>query len=118
MRPVALTVTLHYEMQCGYPGSGTLSVVLPSREQVPRALVVGSALLDGKRVDASLGPGKTVSVTLPPRPGVMCDEIGPGTLTLVVGKNAGLGNPAKAGTYAVSARAASHALKTTVRIIA
>jgi hypothetical protein len=45
--------------------------------------------------------GYAVTVTLPSAPTVTCDMIGPGRLTIVFGRSAGLGNPVRAGTYTV-----------------
>jgi hypothetical protein len=38
-------------------------------------------------------------ISLPPPPRVMCDVIGPGTLGIVFGRSADLGNPARVGRY-------------------
>jgi hypothetical protein len=46
----------------------------------------------------------------------MCDVIGPGTLTLVLTKAAGLGNPPKPASYAVRARKSTRTFKTTMQI--
>jgi hypothetical protein len=113
-----MTLALHYEMQCGYPGSGSLVVKLPAQTLLPAAFVTGSALLDGKSVRVTLGAAKTLRVALPPRRGVMCDVIGPGTLTLSLTKTARLGNPMKAGAYSVSAQAGSRAFRTSFVITA
>jgi hypothetical protein len=117
-RPVSLTLKLHYEMQCGNPGSGSLVVVLPSRMRLPTRFQANVASLDGKRIAMTRGTGASLRVVLPPPPQVMCDLIGPGTLTLLVTKAADIGNPVAAGTYAVSARAGTHAFKTTLTITA
>jgi hypothetical protein len=117
-RPVALTLTLRYEMQCGYPGSGTLIVKLPAQEQLPASFAAGSALLDGKRAGVTLAAGKELRVALPARPGVMCDVIGPGKLTLVLTKVARLGNPARAGTYSVTASVGSRTFHAALAIAA
>jgi hypothetical protein len=117
-RPVALTLTLRYEMQCGYPGSGSLTVKLPAQEQLPASFSSASALLDGSRVAVAVAAGKQLRVELPARPHVMCDVIGPGKLTLAFTKAARLGNPAKAGTYSVSAQAGSRSFNATLRITA
>ena len=56
-------------------------------------------------------------VALPPRPEVMCDVIGPGRLTIAFSRAAGLGNPAAAGSYTVTARrqAAAFAARFAIR---
>jgi len=118
VRPVALTLELRYEMQCGNPGTGSLLVDLPSQMQVPSRFPSGSARLDGKSVALTFAARSELRIPLPPRPGILCDLIGPGTLTLVVTKQAGIGNPTAAGTYPVVARPASHTFRTTMRITA
>ena len=115
-RPVALTLILRYEMQCGYPGSGSLTVKLPAAEQLPTRFAAGSAVLDGTRVAVTLTAGKELRVALPVQPHVMCDVIGPGKLTLAFTKTARLGNPAKAGTYSVSAQASSRSFQAALKI--
>jgi hypothetical protein len=102
-------------MQCGNPGTGYLLVKLPAKTKLPSAFPSGSAQLDGKGVVLT-HVGTQLRAPLPPRPGVMCDVIGPGTLTFVVTKTANIGNPVKAGTYAVAASAGTHAFTTFVRI--
>jgi hypothetical protein len=116
-RPVVVRLTLRYEMQCGYPGSGFLTVGLPPQERLPSSFAAASALLDDKRARASLA-GKTIRVALPARPDVLCDVIGPGVLRLVLTKAADLGDPERAGTYSVFTRAGSHVFHTTFQITA
>src|SRR5579862_5900977 len=117
-RPVAVTLTLGYEMQCGYPGSGSLIVALPVTEQLPNSFPGASAVLNGRSVRLGFAAGKALRVTLPPRPKIMCDVIGPGSLKLVLTKAAKLGNPRKAGSYVISARVDGHSFRTSVRITA
>jgi hypothetical protein len=117
-RPVSLTLKLHYEMQCGNPGRGSLVVVLPAQMRLPTRFQANVAWLDGKRIAMTRGTGASLRVVLPPPPQVMCDLIGPGTLTLLVTKAADIGNPVAAGAYAVSARAGTHAFNTTLTIAA
>jgi hypothetical protein len=116
-RPVALTLKLHYEMQCGQPGSGSLVLSLPAAAKLSSSFT-GTALLNGKRVSLKAGPGKTLRAALPAPPKVICDVIGPGTLTFVVPRTANVGNPAAPGSYPVTARAGIHAFRTTLQITA
>jgi hypothetical protein len=102
-RPVAVRLTLSYDMQCGYPGRGPLVVALPRGERVPAALGPAQVLVDGRR-PASLGlSGDVLTVGLQPPPRVMCDVIGPGRLVLELERSAGLGNPGRAGLYTIRA---------------
>ena len=101
--PVAITLQFGYEMQCGYPGPGPVLVRFPPAERLPKAIPTGSVRVDGSSQPAARQTGSTVSITLPPAPAIMCDVIGPGRLTIAFSRAAGLGNPARAGAYPVSA---------------
>ena len=114
-RPVRLVLTLRYEMQCGNPGVGTLVVRLPAALRVRSSLPPHSVLLDGRTATARLH-GHRLVVELPPRPRIMCDVIGPGKLRLEVTKAAGLGNPLRAGSYAVVAARGTRTFTARLRI--
>jgi hypothetical protein len=117
-RPVVLTLRLRYEMQCGDPGKGALLVKLPSAVRVPASFPKTSAALDGKPATARLVSATTLRVALPPQPQVLCDLIGPGTLTFALTRAADIGNPVKPGAYAVTAQVNQHAFRTTLAITA
>jgi hypothetical protein len=103
-RPVAVALTLHYEMQCGWPGPGSLSIRFPAAMAVPARIAPSSVLVDHKAASAvTVASGGTVTVALPPRPRIMCDVIGTGTLTVSFSRAARLGNPKTAGSYLVRA---------------
>jgi hypothetical protein len=103
-RPVAVALTLHYEMQCGWPGPGSLTIRFPAAMAVPARIAPTSVLVDHKAPSAvTVSSGDTVTVALPPRPQIMCDVIGPGTLTVSFSRAARLGNPKAAGSYLVRA---------------
>jgi hypothetical protein len=97
--PVALTFTFKYEMQCGDPGTGPVVLQLPAAMSVPSRVAKGSVLLNGTALLSFAVKGAKITVGIPPRSGVMCDVIGPGTLTVVLERSAGIGNPKSAGTY-------------------
>jgi len=48
-RPVRLTLSFSYTMQCDYPGAGPVTIVLPAAERLPARLARsdGSAVLTG-----------------------------------------------------------------------
>jgi hypothetical protein len=107
-RPVLITLETHYEMQCGWPGPGALLVRFPAGMTLPATLVARSAIVNGKPVTprevvALHGGARTVAVALPKRPQIMCDSIGPGTLTVAFTRAARLGNPHAAGSYVLRA---------------
>jgi hypothetical protein len=101
--PVTLTVQLHYEMQCGSPGLGPVTLGLPAKMSVPAKIVRSSVLVDGKTAPSLTRSGSRLVVGLPvPQGVVMCDSIALGTLTIVVTRAAGIGNPSGAGAYALA----------------
>ena len=91
-----LTLKLHFEMTCGRPGAGQLTIQLPTKMQAPRSLTVRI----GTTPATSTVSGNQVTVQLPQPHGVTCMSIAQGTLTLYL---AGVRNPANAGTYFVHA---------------
>ena len=104
-RPVTLTLKLGYEMQCGYPGPGPVVVTFPAAWRLPAKFGMTPVLVDGKAaVSASLS-GHSVKVGLAPEPKIMCDVIGPGTLTIQFTRGDDIGAPLSAGTSVVTAQA-------------
>lgn len=106
-RPVALTLTLSYEMQCGYPGPGPVTVDLPATEHVSATLAPSRVLVDGLPAHSVAISGRVVTIGLAPPPQVMCMVIGMGRLTVLFTRSAGLGNPVRPGTYTVAATRAT-----------
>jgi hypothetical protein len=92
-----LTLKLHFQMTCGRPGVGPVTIRLPGTMQVTRSLAVRIGMAPAPATVS----GNQVIVQLPTPHGVTCMSIGPGTLTLYL---AGVRNPASAGTYFVRAR--------------
>lgn len=104
-RPVLITLDTRYEMQCGWPGPGSLVVRLPAGMLVPASLAARSAIVNGMPatpifVDRAR---RVIAVPLPKRPQIMCDSIGPGSLSVTFTRGARLGAPKAAGSYAVRA---------------
>jgi hypothetical protein len=114
-RHVRLTVALRYEMQCGYPGAGPLTVTLPASIALPGKLPDGAVLVGGKATAAAVA-GTRVTVQIAPYAGAMCDVIGPGVLQLVFTAKAGLANPAHAGSYRVAVVHARHSFSAELAI--
>ena len=115
-KPVALTVTVHYEMICGQPGPGTAVVTLPTAASVPSSIAASSVLVNGRTAPAVAVKGHDIAVTLPTHRGVTCLVVGPGTLRLDLTRAAGIGNPRAAGTYMIHVRRNSLAFAAPVRI--
>jgi hypothetical protein len=103
-RPVTLTLKLGYEMQCGYPGPGPVVVTFPATWRLPAKLGATPVLVNGKAAVSASVSGHTVKVGLAPPPQIMCDEIGPGMLTIQFTRGDNIGSPLKAGTSVVTAQ--------------
>lgn len=97
-----LTLALRYEMTCGQPGPGPLTVELPDGF----ALAAPHAI--GRRSSVH---GRTISVVVPGPRGVTCMSITEGTLRVRV---AGLQAPA--GSYLVRAQIRRHAFTARLRV--
>ena len=106
-RPVALRLVLTYEMQCGYPGPGPVTIDLPTQERVRSVVKLAQVLVDGHPARALAVSGHTVTVGLAPPPRINCMVIGVGRLTILLTRAAGLGNPLRAGSYTITAARAS-----------
>jgi hypothetical protein len=100
---VAVTIAMHYEMQCGWPGPGVLTIRFPNAMVLPKQLALTAVLVDKKLATGVGIAGRTVSVPLPERPRIMCDVIGPGTVTVSFSRAARIGNPKAAGSYTLAA---------------
>ncbi len=105
-RPVVVTVKLSYEMQCGYPGTGSIVVDLSKQMAVAPAAIrsAGAVLVNGTAAKGVTVTGDTVTVPLPKRPRIMCDVIGPGSVTITFTKKADVGNPAQVARYNITAK--------------
>ena len=101
-RPVVVTLAVHTELQCGRLTGGTVVIRLPVAERVPAAVPAAAVLVGGKTSGGVAVQGHVLTVTVPRTTGVICDVIGPGTVQVVLGRAAGLGNPPQAGTYSLS----------------
>ena len=115
-RPVALTLAIRMEVQCGRLVGGTLAVRLPAQERLPAKVASGAVLVGGKPSGAVAVAGHTLTVSIPRPRGMMCDVIGPGTVTLVLTRAANLGNPKNAGTYPLVVARGAQQFKTTLTI--
>lgn len=99
---VRLTLTFRYEMQCGYPGAGPLAVTFPSAVKLPKRFAADVVRLSKKSIAVRVS-GRTVTMTVPPHEGPLCNVIGPGSLALVFTRAAKLANPPHAGSYRFTA---------------
>lgn len=99
-RRVALTIVLRADdLRCGRLNARSLSVALPRAMRVPRSISAAAARVDGLPVASVRTEGTTVGLVPAPPKGMTCDSIGPGIVRIQLTGRAGLGNPARAGTY-------------------
>jgi hypothetical protein len=70
---------------------------------MPAALQDGDVLVNGKALEVTL-TGHAATIAVPKTTGLTCEVIGPGTVSIVFTRAAGLGNPTTPGTYRVSLR--------------
>jgi hypothetical protein len=115
-RPVALTLAVRTELQCGRLVGGALVVRLPAQERMPATVAASAALIGGKPSGAVAVAGHVLTVSVPRPRGMMCDAIGPGTVTLVLTRSANLGNPKSAGKYPLTVSRGAQQFKTMLTI--
>jgi hypothetical protein len=116
VRPVVLTLAIRTELQCGRLIGGALVVRLPAQERLPATVAATAVLVGGKASGAVAVAGHTLTISIPRPHTMMCDVIGPGTVSLVLTRSANLGNPKTAGTYPLVVARGTQQFKTTLRI--
>ena len=116
-RPVALVVALHTELQCGKLRGGALALTFPAAAQLPRTVPASAIAVQGRQPSSVKLVNRTLSMTLPPPIGVMCNVIGPGTAKILVSRAAQLGNPASPGVYKLAVHYGMEKLQATLKIV-
>ena len=117
-KPVSLVVSLHTELQCGKLRAGLLALTFPDGFALPATVSPSAVLVGGVKASKVTLSGRTLSITLPVRTGVLCMVIGPGTAKILVTKAAQLGNPGTAGAYTLGVRYRTEQLKARLTITA
>lgn len=107
-RPAALKLLLRYEMLCAQPGRGPVLMTLPAAVRVPAKIRATAVLVNGKAAPSLSVRGHILTVGLPLNSNVICRSFVPGILWIDFTTSARLGNPVRAGTYAIHARVGSH----------
>lgn len=103
-KPVAMTISLRTELQCGRLTGGPLVVTFPRQVHVPGE-IASAAVLIGSRASRSVTvAGHVVTVAMPFPRGVMCDSIGPGVAKVTFTRASGLVNPKSAGAFVLKLR--------------
>jgi hypothetical protein len=116
-RPVALVVSLHTELQCGRLRGGTLALTFPVAARLPRTMHASAVTVQGKPPSSVKLANRTLSITMPPPTGVMCNVIAPGTAKILVSPAAQLGNPAAAGAYKLTLHYGTESLEAKLTIV-
>jgi hypothetical protein len=98
--PSALTLKLHGELQCGKPRGRIFTVRLPAAMNVPDTIVRTGVTFAGSMPAHVAVKAHVVTVTAPLHTGAICDIVGPGSFSIAFKRDAGLRNPANAGSYA------------------
>jgi hypothetical protein len=88
-RPVALVVSLHTELQCGKLRNGSLALTFPAGARLPRTIPTSAIAVQGKQPASVKLANRTLSITLAPPAGLMCNVIGPGNAKVIVPRAAG-----------------------------
>lgn len=112
---VRLKLTLRYPMRCAYPGAGPLVVTFPSAMNLPKQFATGAVRSAGKPIAAKTA-GRTVTVTIPPPKGALCNVVTPGSFSVTFTRAAKLVNPARAGSYRFTAAHAKRHFTARLRI--
>jgi|SRR5581483_2249900 len=101
-RPVAVTLKIVTELQCGRLTGGPLVFRFPAAERLPKTIPASGVSISGQAAESVAVAGRNVTVSLKPRTGIICDVIALGTAPVVFTKSANMGNPVRAGLYTVS----------------
>jgi hypothetical protein len=101
-RPVALTVALRTELQCGRLRGRSLSVRLPAQARVPDSIPASTVLVGGVQAARVEVSGHTLAIALRRPKAPICTTIAFGTAKIVVTRAARLGNPKAPGPYALA----------------
>ena len=101
-----MKLSVRHTFQCGRPYAAKIALRFPATEHVPASVPASAVRLSAGLVKNVAVSGKTISVSVAPKPttGVTCMSIVLGRLTVKLGTAAHLANPGSAGTYAVAVR--------------
>jgi hypothetical protein len=102
-KPVVLSLVVQVPLVCGRP-LGTTAVTLPAAADVPASIATGAVTVNTLPVPKVSISGSTVTFGGPPAKGIMCHSVTEGLMHVVFTRAAGIGNPDRAGTYAVSVK--------------
>jgi hypothetical protein len=102
-RPVQLALSFRTALVCGRP-LGPTTITFPAAVHVPAAIPAAAVLVDGRPAGRVTVAGPLVRITSVTPTGMMCHSVAIGPMAITFTKAAGLGNPTRAGTFAVGVR--------------
>jgi hypothetical protein len=114
-RPVALTLAVQVPLVCGRP-VGTTTVTLPTAADVPSSIAPGAVRVNTFPARKLSVSGSTVTIAGPALKGIMCHTVSEGIMRVVFTRAAGIGNPDRAGSYAVTVKHGLDAQRGTIVI--
>jgi hypothetical protein len=115
-RPVALTLALRTELQCGRLVGRTIAVRLPAQERVPHTIPRSAVRIGGTPAARVHVSGQSLAIVLAQPRGAICNVISTGIAKIVVTRAANLGNPAAPGTYSITIQHAATTFKAPLTI--
>ena len=103
-KPVAITISLRTELQCGRLVGGSLVVTFPRKMRVPASINATSVLVGSRAAKSVTVARRVVTVAVPLPRGMICASIAPGMAKITFLRAAGLGNPKSPGVYTLTVR--------------
>lgn len=115
-KPVAITISLHTELQCGRLIGGAVVATFPRQVRLPSVIAAANVLVGTRAARSVAVAGRVVTIAMPLPRGVICASIKPGVAKIVWTRAAGIGNPKSAGTYTVRLRHGSETFAAALKI--
>ena len=115
-KPVAITISLRTELQCGRLVGGSLVVTFPRKMRVPASINATSVLVGSRAAKSVTVASRVVTVAVPLPRGMICASIAPGVAKVTFLRAAGLGNPKSPGAYTLTVRRGAETFGSPFRI--
>jgi hypothetical protein len=114
-QPVQLALSFRTALVCGRP-LGPTTITLPAAAHVPATIPRTAVLVDGRPAGRVTVAGPRVTITSVTPTGMMCHSVVLGPMVITFTSAAGLGNPARAGTYALGVQRGRRTLHGALKI--
>jgi hypothetical protein len=115
-RPVGMTISPRFELQCGRLVGGSLVITFPRAMRVPRTIDAAAVLIGTTAARSVTVAGRVVRIGVPVPRGMLCDSISNGVVKITFSRAAGLGNPKARGVYTLTGRRRAEGFGTLFRI--